>query len=357
MQSGILFKCSMFVSVSVLSACVTTSHSSNPLKMGIPSNQETMEKIMYESFPMKLERFTMASNRESRAGLVDLENNLIEKLKYKDGLEPTFVFMYRFRHRDQGTWFVNSGVARQFKKGADHSDLGYFMKSSFENLRFKLDTKTVVDKSTDFRGVLFTNLRLHHLLGVPDLPHLSKLISGPSEASDRDFDRFWSQSSANNMLHNKRAIRELQFGPKKQGRVSILDLFGDQSVFAIHLPGYSSGSIAYLIRTVDGPHLIASDVSPTVFGMVHGIAPGEEAMEQKRAYSSLQWLRFFVNKHPKLQLHIGRQVFAKGTKLKSYKKKPEKKKVKPAIQKPSKAQPKPKPTTAKPAPKNQVPPK
>ena len=52
---------------------------------------------------------------------------------------------------------------------------------------------------------------------------------------------------------------------------AVLDIFGDASVFAIHTPGHTAGSTAYLVRSTQGPILLVGDTSHTQWGWDHGV--------------------------------------------------------------------------------------
>ena len=70
----------------------------------------------------------------------------------------------------------------------------------------------------------------------------------------------------------------------------IIDVFGDGSVWAIHVPGHSPGSTAYLVRTPRGSKLLVGDASHTRWGWENGVEPGTFSLDGPRSAESL-WMK------------------------------------------------------------------
>ena len=107
------------------------------------------------------------------------------------------------------------------------------------------------------------------------------------------------------------AIREWPFEGDESGTFEgVLDVFGDGSLFAILVPGHTTGSTAYLARTPDGPVLLTGDVSHTAWGWEHGVAPGSFTEDHEANAESLKRLRALVARHPGIDVRLGHQPLA-----------------------------------------------
>jgi glyoxylase-like metal-dependent hydrolase (beta-lactamase superfamily II) len=87
----------------------------------------------------------------------------------------------------------------------------------------------------------------------------------------------------------------------------VLDVFGDGSLFALHVPGHTRGSTAFLARTLAGPKLLTGDACHTAWGWVHGVEPGSFSTDGPRSVGSLAALRALAAEHPEIEVHLGHQ--------------------------------------------------
>jgi glyoxylase-like metal-dependent hydrolase (beta-lactamase superfamily II) len=87
----------------------------------------------------------------------------------------------------------------------------------------------------------------------------------------------------------------------------MLDVFGDGSLWAFHLPGHTPGSMAFLARTADGSRLLVGDNSHTRWGWDNAVEPGSFTADHERNAESLRWLRSFADRHPEIEVYLGHQ--------------------------------------------------
>jgi glyoxylase-like metal-dependent hydrolase (beta-lactamase superfamily II) len=110
------------------------------------------------------------------------------------------------------------------------------------------------------------------------------------------------------MLEGKGPLHEWAFVRDPSGRFAgVVDVFGDESVFAIHVPGHTPGSTAFLVRTPTGPELITGDVSHTRWGWEHRVEPGTFTMDGPRSVTSLAQLATLAHDLPGIVVHLGHQ--------------------------------------------------
>jgi glyoxylase-like metal-dependent hydrolase (beta-lactamase superfamily II) len=89
----------------------------------------------------------------------------------------------------------------------------------------------------------------------------------------------------------------------------VVDVFDDRTVWALHVPGHSPGSTAFLVRTTTGPVLLVGDASHTSWGWNHGVEPGTFSDDTRRSAQSLAKLRSFVARFPQIEVRLGHQPF------------------------------------------------
>ena len=91
------------------------------------------------------------------------------------------------------------------------------------------------------------------------------------------------------------------------GIQGVLDVFGDGTLWALHVPGHTPGSTAYLTRSPQGPVLFTGDACHTSWGWEHGVEPGTFSSDRPRSKASLLALRELVKRHPSIDIRLGHQ--------------------------------------------------
>jgi glyoxylase-like metal-dependent hydrolase (beta-lactamase superfamily II) len=87
-------------------------------------------------------------------------------------------------------------------------------------------------------------------------------------------------------------------------------VFGDGSLFALHVPGHTRGSLAFLARTPRGPVLLVGDACHTAWGWKNGVEPGEFSTDGPRSAESLARLLDLARRHPSIDVRLGHQPLA-----------------------------------------------
>ena len=84
-----------------------------------------------------------------------------------------------------------------------------------------------------------------------------------------------------------------------------IDIFGDQSVWAISTPGHSAGHVSYLINTPDHPILITGDAITTNDCLALGVSSGTSSSNQERDQITVDLLEAFLKDHPEVEVWCG----------------------------------------------------
>ena len=118
----------------------------------------------------------------------------------------------------------------------------------------------------------------------------------------------FSQGTTDRLLENAAPLLEWGYGADAGGRFdAVIDVFRDGSVWALHVPGHTPGSTAFVVRTADGPKLLVGDACHTRWGWENGVEPGSFSLDGPKAAESLANLRRLKEEVPLLEVHLGHQ--------------------------------------------------
>lgn len=294
----------------LLGGCAVTSHDTRPARLGVPSSLAALEAVMDQPGPIVVETATAAHWQVPLSGLLNLEDPQARAAGLEDRDEPIQIFLHALHHPTEGVYLVDSGVHAGIH--GDESVVGGLVASvmELEALKLQLDTQAwLKQQQAPLRGVLFTHLHLDHVLGLPDIPAGTPLYSGPGEAGATSFENLFVQGTTNRALEGHSPLEEWQFpAPAAEpGIAAVLDVFGDGSLWALHVPGHTPGSTAYLARSTQGPVLFTGDACHTGWGWQHGVEPGTFSGDAPRSRHSLAALRALAQRHPGTAVRLGHQ--------------------------------------------------
>ncbi|MEN0063489.1 MAG: MBL fold metallo-hydrolase [Myxococcota bacterium] len=157
-------------------------------------------------------------------------------------------------------------------------------------------------------GVLLTHTHLDHILGLPDVPLEVPVYAGPGDErphsmSDRLSFGAFRRGLGDRPLTLWRFEAAAPLGPIEHA----VDVLGDGSLWALHVPGHTPGSTAYLARTTHGPVLFTGDCSHTRWGFDHGVTPGTYTVDHEANAHSLEALRALAASIPGLRVEVGHE--------------------------------------------------
>ncbi len=293
-----------------VTACAQTSHETVESELGSPSDWGSVERTLAEPGPIDLEVVIAANWKVPRSGVINLKNEEAEHLE--EGDESIQIYMYALRHPEHGLFLIDTGVDRATSE-RDFAEMaaGPIVRGAMnlEDLEVLVDTQTWLESQPDpVAGVFMTHMHLDHAMGLPDIPDDVPIYTGPGEVGDRSVKNVATRSVTNRTLEGKGALQELRPMPAKGAPFEgVLDVFGDGSLTAIHIPGHTAGSLAFLVKTTGGPVLLTGDGCHTAWGWDHRVEPGTFNADLDGARDSLLVLRDFADAHPEIAVHLGHQ--------------------------------------------------
>lgn len=290
------------------SGCAQTTHAATPAKLGKTTTLAAMEATLDEPGPIAFTKVRAADWKVELSGMLNLEHPKAEAAGIEDHDEPIQIYFYVLEHPTRGTFLVDTGVARSFAERSDDMPVGFLVRSvmNIDALDVHVDTKTWLEgRKEPLSGVFLTHLHLDHVMGLQDIAKTTPLYVGPREQEDSRFLNVFSRGTTDDNLEGFGALRELTIDPDDAD--AALDVFGDGSLYGIHVPGHTIGTMAYVVRTMRGPELITGDACHTVWGWQNDVEPGYFNTDGDTAAQSLGRLRALSARHPEMHVNLGHQ--------------------------------------------------
>ena len=236
------------------------------------------------------------------SGLVNLNHPKAQEAALEDHDEKIQVYAYHLQHPKYGDFLVDTGVSKQFVE-----DPKSFGVPGWIEPELGIDKMDILTSTDDFttslnsplKGVFLSHLHLDHISGLPAIDKDVPLYIGKNESKEKYFLFAATRGIVDTLLNGRPALQEWTS--------QYVDVFNDGSVFAIHSPGHTAGSTAYLVNTVEGPVLLVGDASHTAWGWNNEVEPGEFSTDQKESQRSLNILIELVKKHPSIKVKLGHQ--------------------------------------------------
>jgi N-acyl homoserine lactone hydrolase len=296
-----------------VSGCRLSTHPKEAISdLGVPVSSSLFRSLIDAPGPLEVETVVSARWAVERSGLLNLDHEKARIAGLEDGDEPIEVYFHAIRHPEHGLFLVDTGVERAFRDDPDNAAVRGLVALFLNREKWVFETALgdwLAAQEDKLNGVFLTHLHLDHIMGLPDAPPGTPIYLGPGEAEARSAQNIFVQSVTNRALSGKGALREWPYQQKAANAEfdGIVDIFGDQSLFALHVPGHSPGSTAYLARTVHGPILFVGDASHTAWGWKNQVEPGAFSSDIEQSRRSLAKLRSLVAAHPTIDVRLGHQ--------------------------------------------------
>jgi glyoxylase-like metal-dependent hydrolase (beta-lactamase superfamily II) len=299
------------VAATLAVGCHPTTHAFTAADLGQARSTADLESVVEQPGPVTVETVNAADWEIDRGGLINLDNPKAKAAGLTEGMEHIQVYFHALHHPTRGMFLVDTGIERALVNDREHAAIRGFVTRfmNMDAMTIHTDTATwLAAQKEPLAGVFLTHLHIDHVAGLPDVPKGTPIYVGPGENRERSAANAFVQGVFDRQLEGHSALRELPFTADPTGTFDgVLDVFGDATVWALHVPGHTEGSTAFLVRTPKGPVLLTGDASHTSFGWVNGVEPGSFSHDKPKSAESLSRLRAFVAKHPTIDVRLGHQ--------------------------------------------------
>lgn len=288
----------------------TTTHPSEPARIGTPVSSGAMERVIDEPGTVRVTTHGV-DWQANLSGVLNLKDPKAKAAGLKNRKEPIKIYTHAIQHPTEGFFLVDTGVSKRFVEDPKGVGVGPVLRKFFgiQDMHTTPSTAEILaTEGSPLKGVFMTHLHLDHVSGFPDIATDVPIYTGAREAEATLFLNLVAQGTNNNLLKGRPPLQELQFDKDPDGTFDgVVDVFGDQTLFAILTPGHTAGHISLVARTPEGPVLLTGDVSHTRWGWENGVEPGTFLAERAPSLTSLQKLKALSQRHPNMDVRLGHQ--------------------------------------------------
>lgn len=265
----------------------------------------TWEEILARPRPVTVEVLRTGTSTGDRRVVLDKRDPNVDKLG--DHHAPSTVLAYLVRHPTEGDYLIDAGLARAFAhEGGNYTALLRLLLALFGAESRSSDGADAASqlrtRGVSPRAVFLTHLHGDHTSGLVDLPAQVPAVFGRGELT------FMQKALIGDHLDG-RPLQALHFdvAPAAPPFEHVLNLLGDDSIWAISTPGHSPNHVSYLINAQSGPVLVTGDACAYHAQFEHGIRPAPGVDDQTAAIRSLAGLRELYDRFPQLQVMVGHE--------------------------------------------------
>lgn len=235
---------------------------------------------------------------------INLKHPSCSGLKNKEVSVP--IFAYLIHHEKFGCFLIDSGCDASYINNPygkmKVSLISKFVPETILRPEDAIDIQ-IENCRNDIRGVFFTHLHLDHTSGLSALPDNLLYFSGKGE---KPLLIKWLLEP--NDFKSNDTMYILDFDSVQAQSTPLgkaIDIFGDQSFWAISTPGHTKGHVSYLVNTKEHPILIAGDACCISLSIEKGVGPsGSDTTLGQKSFESIMQ---FLKDNPEVKLWIGHE--------------------------------------------------
>jgi glyoxylase-like metal-dependent hydrolase (beta-lactamase superfamily II) len=291
--------------------CVVSGHPAADARWGESVRASQLEARLDQPGPIEVESVASATWQVPLEGMLNLDHPAAKAARLETSEQPVVIYFHALRHPTRGLFIVDTGVEHRIKDDPEHAVVNGMMAklAKTDTIHVNIDLKSWLGQQPQpLAGVFLTHLHLDHIMGMPDVPRGTPVFSGPGETRSHGFLNLFTRPITDRAFEGQATIGEWQFEPDPEKRFAgLVDVFGDATLWALHVPGHTPGSTAYLARTPKGPVLMVGDACHTAWGWDHGVEPGNFSKDQPLSAASLATLQSLVKRHPSIDVRLGHQ--------------------------------------------------
>jgi glyoxylase-like metal-dependent hydrolase (beta-lactamase superfamily II) len=233
---------------------------------------------------------------------IDLTNPALAGVEDRKITVP--IHAYLIHHEKYGYFLIDSGCSSSYAENTSGTLTGLLV-SNFvpQTILDPADAIEVqlADTLPEVKGVFFTHLHFDHTSGLPALPPDIPFFADKNEISINLIGLLEAHH-----FESTDVIYQFDFAQSTDLPLGqAIDIFGDQSVWAISAPGHSAGSVCYLINTPGQSILIAGDAINTNDCLELGVRSGTCSANPAQDQQTVDRLKAYLDVHPEIEVWCG----------------------------------------------------
>ncbi len=236
---------------------------------------------------------------------LNINHSACSNMKDEDIVIPTFAYL--LYHEKYGYFLIDSGCEASYADNPYGSMKGMLVPKlvpeTIINSDEAIENQLSEEVINSINAVFFTHLHYDHTSGLAALPENIKYVAGKGEIC-----YYIKGLLEHNHFNSSDTVYMIDFDSEIAQTSPLgqaVDIFGDQTVWAISTPGHSKGHISYLVNSKDGPVLIVGDASCLNIGLEIGVGPGTSCTDIKLAQETLDKICDFLEDNPDVKAWCG----------------------------------------------------
>jgi len=267
---------------------------------------QSWDEVLARPQELSLTVFETGKLSVKKSGLVNFKDDRAQTLH--DSLLLIPVKAYLIKHPTRGYLLVDAGFDQTYAQQPHGSMKGlgsaFFPKS--QQTEGQSIGAALAKLSITPTMIFFTHLHFDHTAGVLDLPieNMSLVIGrGEPYLNIRHivYGDHLAKAKGLQEIDFSQAHNLPPFGPA-------VDVFNDNSFWAIATPGHTPGHVSYLVNAKEGAQLITGDACNLNEELETGIGPGWFSSNLKQAQTSFDMIRAFHKKYPQVKIQCGHDL-------------------------------------------------
>lgn len=271
-------------------------------------NADQSKNLIKESSLVDVKYIHSGNLKVSLSNTININHPSCSGMEDKETSVP--ILAYLLHHEKYGYFLIDSGCEASYANNPYGPMKGLLFPKVMAETELEYDdaieNQLPEDVLKSIKAVFFTHLHFDHTSGLPALPKNLTYIAGKGESS---YSVRWLLET--NHFKSSDIVYMMDFDSELSQEFSIgkaIDIFGDQTLWAISTPGHSKGHVSYLINSKEGPILITGDACILNKSLETGAGPGTSSIDKELAQKTLDKIRIFIKNNPDVKVWCGHDL-------------------------------------------------